>query len=65
MVIVVIRKNNFVFELTISAACYLEPDCEGRPHIEQFGCCGTDGTNPEGYISGQDEIGPCFPVICK
>ena len=64
MVIVVIRKNNFAFEFTISDLCYVEPNCEGEPHIEESGCCGIDGTNPNDYISGQNDDKICFPVVC-
>ena len=64
MVIVVIRKNNFAFEWTIIARCYLKPCCEGRFRTEPLGCCGFDGTNPCGYVSGKDSIGRCFEVKC-
>ena len=64
MVIVVIRKNNFVFECTISDKCYRERCCQGEFTTEEFGCCGRDGTNPCGYVSGQDVVGPCFKVKC-
>ena len=67
MVIVVnnIRKNNFAFELTVSVSCYVESDCEGEAHIEKYGCCGKDGTNPNNYKSVQIIFGTCYPVVCK
>ena len=64
MVIVVIHKNNFAFEWTISVQCYFERCCQGKPHIEEFGCCGRDGTNPCGYVSGKGMGAPCFEVKC-
>ena len=64
MVIVVIHKNNFVFEWTISAKCYLKPCCQGEYRVEPMGCCGFDGTNPRCYVSGKGVGGACFEVKC-
>ena len=64
MVIVVILKNNFVFEWTISAQCYFKRCCQGEPRIEEFGCCGMDGTNPCGYVSGKGVGEKCREVVC-
>ena len=64
MVIVVIHKNNFAFEWTISDRCYLEEFCEGPAHFEEFECCGPDGTNPNNYVSGESIFDLCYPVVC-
>ena len=65
MVIVVIHKNDFAFGWTIIALCYFGPCCRGEPHADYYECCGKDGTNPSGYVSGKD-VGtvPCFEVVC-
>ena len=64
MVIVVICKNNCAFECNILVQCYFERCCQGKSRTEEFGCCGRDGTNPCGYVSGRDAVGPCFEVAC-
>ena len=64
MVIVVIRKNDFAFECTIIAYCYFEPCCQGEYRADEFGCCGRDGTNPCGFVSGKGFDIPCFEVAC-